>query len=41
VIDEIALQLLFDWAEQHQDELMENWSRARERQVLLPIPPLP
>jgi hypothetical protein len=36
-----ALQLLFDWAEQHQDELMENWNRARARQVLLPIPPLP
>jgi len=36
-----ALQLLFDWAEQHQDELMENWSRARARKALLPIPPLP
>jgi hypothetical protein len=36
-----ALQLLFDWAEQHQVELMENWIRARARQVLLPILPLP
>jgi hypothetical protein len=36
-----ALQLLFAWAEQHQDELMENWNRARERKALLPIPPLP
>ena len=35
-----ALQLLFAWAEQHQDELLENWSRARELKALLPIPPL-
>ena len=36
-----ALQLLFEWAEQHRDELMENWERARERKPLRPVPPLP
>ncbi len=36
-----ALQMLFEWAELHQDELMENWHRAREGRALLPIPPLP
>ena len=35
-----ALQLLFEWMEQHQEELLRNWSRARERKPLLPIPPL-
>lgn len=35
-----ALQLLFEWYEQHQAELMENWSRARDRKPLLPISPL-
>jgi hypothetical protein len=35
-----ALQLLFEWYEQHRDELMENWERARERKPLLPILPL-
>jgi hemerythrin len=35
-----ALQMLFEWMEQHQEELMANWSRARERKALLPIPPL-
>jgi hypothetical protein len=36
-----ALKMLFEWAEQHEAELMENWERARERRPLLPIPPLP
>jgi hypothetical protein len=36
-----ALRMIFEWAEQHQEELLLNWSRARERKPLLPIPPLP
>jgi hypothetical protein len=36
-----ALQLIFEWAELHRDELMENWNRVRDRQPLKPIPPLP
>lgn len=36
-----ALQMLFEWAGQHQQALMDNWSRARERRPLLPIEPLP
>lgn len=35
-----ALQMVFAWAEQHQEELVENWNRARERKPLLPIAPL-
>lgn len=36
-----ALQLLFEWFELHREELMENWNRARDRRVLLPVAPLP
>lgn len=36
-----ALRLLFEWSELHRDELLENWTRARERRTLLSIPPLP
>lgn len=35
-----ALKLLIEWAEQHQDELNDNWSRVQEKQPLSPIPPL-
>ena len=35
-----ALKLLFEWYEQHQDALAENWQRARDRRPLLKIPPL-
>lgn len=35
-----ALQMLFEWAGAHQEELMENWRRARERRPLEKIPPL-
>ena len=35
-----ALLMLSDWAEQHHEELLENWNRARERLPLVPIPPL-
>lgn len=40
VMGKRALKLLFEWTEQHQDELKENWVRARERRPLKPIPPL-
>lgn len=35
-----ALHMLFEWADQHRDKLMENWALARERKPLKPIPPL-
>jgi hypothetical protein len=36
-----ALRMLFEWSESHQQELMENWNRARERKPLEGIAPLP
>ena len=36
-----ALKLLFEWFEQHQQELADNWQRARERRPLQKILPLP
>ncbi|HPM84998.1 MAG TPA: DUF4160 domain-containing protein [Candidatus Anammoximicrobium sp.] len=35
-----ALQMLFEWAEQHRDELLRNWERAAARDSLEPIDPL-
>jgi hypothetical protein len=35
-----ALQMIFEWAEKHQDELRHNWDLARARKPLEPIPPL-
>lgn len=35
-----ALNLIWDWLELHQDELEENWQRARKRQALQSIAPL-
>ena len=35
-----ALRLIFDWHEIHQEELMANWSLARNRQPLQKIAPL-
>ena len=34
------LRLVLAWAELHQDELMENWRRARAGETLRPIEPL-
>lgn len=36
-----ALRLLFEWMELHKEELEENWARARNREPLEPIEPLP
>jgi hypothetical protein len=36
-----ALRLLFEWMELHREELERNWVRAREREPLQPIQPLP
>jgi hypothetical protein len=36
-----ALQMLFDWLDHYQVELMENWERARQHMPLHEIPPLP
>jgi hypothetical protein len=36
-----ALNLLFDWLDEHRDELLENWDRARQGEPLQDIPPLP
>ena len=35
-----ALKMLFEWFEQHQVELTDNWENARERRPLVKIPPL-
>ena len=35
-----ALQMIFEWSERHQEELMRNWELARERKSLEQVPPL-
>lgn len=35
-----ALQLVLEWLDLHQDELMENWQRCQNRQSLKPVQPL-
>ena len=35
-----ALQMLFEWSERYQAELMRNWELAQERKPLEKIPPL-
>lgn len=35
-----ALGMAIEWASQHQDELLENWDRARNEQVPHKIAPL-
>ncbi len=35
-----ALQMVFEWSEKYQQELLKNWELARKRKPLLPIPPL-
>jgi hypothetical protein len=35
-----ATNLVFDWARQHREELMENWDRARQHTQLKRIAPL-
>ena len=35
-----ALRLIWSWLDEHQEELDENWSRARNRQTLLDVAPL-
>jgi hypothetical protein len=32
--------MLFEWSDEHQEELMRNWNLTRERKPLEPIPPL-
>lgn len=36
-----ALRLIEEWATLHQDELRANWERARRRQPLRTIDPMP
>lgn len=36
-----ALRLLFEWTELHKGELERNWVRARNKEPLQPIQPLP
>ncbi|MBX7235753.1 MAG: DUF4160 domain-containing protein [Caldilineales bacterium] len=36
-----ALNLIWTWQDEHQAELLHDWERARSRQPLLPINPLP
>ena len=35
-----ALKMVWNWLEEHEDELDDNWTRARNRQVLQSIAPL-
>ncbi|HEX7181730.1 MAG TPA: DUF4160 domain-containing protein [Thermoanaerobaculia bacterium] len=35
-----ALQMLFEWTDQHREELLKNWELARQRKALEPIAPL-
>ena len=35
-----ALRMVLSWASAHQQELRENWQRARDRQPLVRIEPL-
>ncbi len=35
-----ALRMLWNWLDEYQEELEENWTRARNRQTLLDITPL-
>jgi hypothetical protein len=35
-----ALQMLFEWTDQHREELFKNWELARQRKALEPIAPL-
>ena len=35
-----ALRLVLEWADLYQDELMRNWTLARDHKPLDPIPPL-
>jgi hypothetical protein len=35
-----ALRMLFDWLDEHHDELMENWDRAAQHEPLQPVSPL-
>jgi hypothetical protein len=36
-----ALQMIFDWYALHEQELMNNWTRAQAREPLEQITPLP
>lgn len=36
-----ALRLVYEWTDLHKDELHANWNRAKLRQSLLRIDPLP
>lgn len=36
-----AVRFVSEWAAIHRDELQENWRRARNREPLVPIDPLP
>lgn len=34
-------RMILEWTMQHKEELLDRWSRARMREPLPPIPPLP
>lgn len=35
-----ALKLVFEWMDEHKDELLENWELARQNKELIKIDPL-
>ena len=36
-----ALRMIFEWSDNHREDLLDNWDRARERRPLNQILPLP
>jgi hypothetical protein len=36
-----ALGMVIEWTTRHQEQLMDDWERARSHQSLFPIDPLP
>jgi len=36
-----ALRMLFEWSESHEQQLIDNWKRVRDRRPLQQIEPLP
>lgn len=41
VMSKRALRMIFEWSDNHREDLLDNWDRARERRPLNQILPLP
>jgi hypothetical protein len=40
-LEPVALQFVREWARLRQEEILDDWERARKNEPLLRIPPLP